>query len=81
MDFLPTELPKDASDHFGNKLYPFIKGILFSKYAEPLEQQNLPPEIERAVIANNGDLTAKFKYIGHLRRANEEMNKMEGYRP
>ena len=34
---------------------------------KPLEEQGLPPELERAVIAYNGKLTPRFEYIPALR--------------
>ena len=46
-----------------------------------LKSIGLLPELERAVIACQGELTPKFVYIEKLRRAEEELNHMEGYDP
>lgn len=30
VDHLPAEMPKEASNHFGSKLKPFIKAVAYS---------------------------------------------------
>lgn len=32
VDHLPAEMPKDASNHFGSKLYPFVEQIAKSDF-------------------------------------------------
>jgi alanine dehydrogenase len=61
VDNLPCELPKDASEDFGNEL---IKNILPSLIGEDSETI-----IHRASIAKDGDLTANYEYLrGYLNR-------------
>jgi len=79
IDHLPTELAYDASSHFSEKLFPFIKNVAFSDISKPLDEQELAPEIKRAVITWNGSLTPSFKYIGELRAANEAIKKIKGF--
>jgi alanine dehydrogenase len=55
VDNLPCELPKDASEDFGNEL---IEKILPSLIISDDEQI-----IENAIICNNGDLTPNFEYL------------------
>jgi alpha-aminoadipic semialdehyde synthase len=46
VDHLPAEMPKEASNHFGEKLMPFIKAVALSNPERPFEEMNdLPPEI------------------------------------
>lgn len=72
---MPSQFPLDASAHFGAQLCPFIEAILKSDQSQPLEQQNLPPQIECAVITDKGQLTNKFTYIRKLRAQNEVAKK------
>jgi alpha-aminoadipic semialdehyde synthase len=45
IDHLPAEMPKEASNHFGSRLLPFIMPILDCKIDTPWEDQEkeLPP--------------------------------------
>jgi saccharopine dehydrogenase (NAD+, L-lysine forming) len=53
VDNLPNELPRNASEEFGNALSTFIIPDLMSSH-----------EItERATIAKNGEITPKFSYL------------------
>lgn len=78
MDHLPAEMPKEASNHFGSKLFPFVKACLDSKFDTPWEEvKDLPAEIYNAVIAANGRLTPQYEYISRIRAANERMARHE----
>ncbi len=55
IDNLPNELPRDASEFFGNQ---FIKNILGE-----LMQAEHSDVIERATVTKNGNLTKKFDYL------------------
>ena len=58
VDHLPAEMPKEASDHFGSKLMPFIKQVVDANFHTPWDQvKDLPEEIYNAVIAADGHLT------------------------
>eukprot|EP00469_Lotharella_globosa_P003596 CAMPEP_0167809252 /NCGR_PEP_ID=MMETSP0111_2-20121227/23682_1 /TAXON_ID=91324 /ORGANISM="Lotharella globosa, Strain CCCM811" /LENGTH=1087 /DNA_ID=CAMNT_0007707599 /DNA_START=60 /DNA_END=3323 /DNA_ORIENTATION=+ len=59
LDILPSELPKEASESFGDALMPLIPSLL--------DNEGLPPELERAVIAENGALTDQYAYIAKIR--------------
>jgi alpha-aminoadipic semialdehyde synthase len=70
VDHLPAELSIDASQHFSEKLTPFIKDILKSNYPsdyqEELEKGNLknfPLEILNACETWNGKLMPKYAYL------------------
>jgi len=63
VDKLPTELPRDASNSFGNSLINFIPQLLKIDFSQNFENLNLPPEFTQAVIAHNGSLTPQFNYL------------------
>ena len=55
VDNLPCELPKDASEDFGNSLMADVIPLFFSE-----DDQSI---LERATICKNGDLTTHFQYL------------------
>jgi len=63
VDILPAELPREASTDFSHVLKPFIPAIAECDYSAPFEECDLPPEIKRAVIAYQGQLTPDYQYI------------------
>jgi len=75
IDYLPTELAYDSSTYFSERLYPFIVNIATSDITKPIEEQNLMPEIQRAMITWNGQLTKSYEYIQTLRKENESAKK------
>ncbi|XP_074759269.1 alpha-aminoadipic semialdehyde synthase, mitochondrial [Athene noctua] len=71
IDNLPAQLPIEATEYFGDMLFPYIEEMLLSEGSEPLESQNYSAVVRDAVIASNGSLTAKYKYIQKLRESRE----------
>jgi len=72
VDHLPAEMPKEASNHFGSKLLPFVEQVVKSDFSRPYEEQDdLPEEIKNACITAHGKLTPDYAYITKLREANE----------
>ena len=80
VEILPSELPRDASEHFGRQLMPLLLPILTSKglpitqntYPSSftniaLVEDSLPSELKRACIVSNGHLLPKWAYITRLR--------------
>jgi alpha-aminoadipic semialdehyde synthase len=61
VDNLPTELPLEASQHFGDSLVGFVPPLARCDWSAPYEQLNLPPEIRRAIIVHRGELTPDWK--------------------
>jgi saccharopine dehydrogenase (NAD+, L-lysine forming) len=55
VDNLPCELPRDASDSFGNEL---VKNVLSHLLGEDLSEI-----IARATICEKGTLTKRFSYL------------------
>ena len=68
VDILPSELPKESSQFFGDKLLPFMDQLSSSDGSTPFaEQDDIPIELKGAVIAAQGELTPNFEYINKLR--------------
>jgi alpha-aminoadipic semialdehyde synthase len=63
VDFLPCELPADASRHFSDSLIPFVSGLAKADFSGPLDQSGLPPELQRATIVYRGKLTEPYRYL------------------
>jgi alpha-aminoadipic semialdehyde synthase len=73
VDHLPAEMPKEASNHFGEKLMPFVKAVALSDPNLPIEEMNdVPPEIKKAIICCHGKLTPNYEYIAELRKLREQ---------
>jgi saccharopine dehydrogenase (NAD+, L-lysine forming) len=62
VDNLPCELPKDASEDFGNELLKHIFPALL--------QEDKDKIIERATICKDGDLSPHFEYLRDYLNAN-----------
>lgn len=66
-------MPKEASNHFGEKLFPFAKAVVNSDPTLPYEQINdIPPEIKNAIICAHGELTPPYRYIMRMRQFREQ---------
>ncbi|XP_042190877.1 alpha-aminoadipic semialdehyde synthase, mitochondrial isoform X2 [Callorhinchus milii] len=81
IDNLPAQLPIEATECFGDMLFPYIWEMLASDATVPFEkQQGFSPLVKNAVIASNGSLTPKFKYIQKM-RANRELAQLVNMTP
>ena len=76
VDNLPCELPKDSSTFFSNELRKFMPIILNADYNKPLTESGLSPEIQKAVIVYNGELTPSYKYL-HQHISSLEIHKYQ----
>lgn len=63
VDHLPSELPFASSNHFSEKLLPFVKDILNSDYPCEYRTDSLPVEIHNACETWNGKLCPKYEYL------------------
>ncbi|MFZ5916944.1 MAG: bifunctional lysine ketoglutarate reductase /saccharopine dehydrogenase family protein [Chloroflexota bacterium] len=63
VDILPSELPREASVDFSRVLKDFLPAVARADFSLPFEQLNLPPEIKRAVILHQGQLTPDYRYL------------------
>lgn len=67
VDILPSELPREASQHFGDCLLPFLRDLCEPEFASTA--------LQRAVIAEKGALTESFSYIGKIRHERQRESK------
>ncbi len=69
VDFLPCELPVDASNYFSHTLGPFIPALARADFSAALADSGLPPELQRATIVYRGRLTDAYRHLEqHLQR-------------
>jgi alpha-aminoadipic semialdehyde synthase len=62
VDNLPSELPREATNHFSSKLLPFVESL-------SLPDEPLGPEMSGAVVCADQKLTPTFEYIDDMRRS------------
>jgi len=60
---LPSELPAEATEFFGESLLPFIPALAKADYSLSFEKLNIPAEFKNAVITHQGKLTPNFSYL------------------
>jgi saccharopine dehydrogenase (NAD+, L-lysine forming) len=63
VDNLPCEFALDASEFFSTGLSGFIPALLSADFSQPLESCGLPPELQRAVVVQQGRLTPNYTYL------------------
>ena len=68
---MPTQLPLEATQSFGDLLKPYIDDIINSDATKPFESCNFGSVVKNAIIASNGTLTPNFEYIMDLRKKKE----------
>ncbi|GJP59146.1 hypothetical protein CLOP_g8444 [Closterium sp. NIES-67] len=64
VDILPSELPKEATNHFGQALFPFLRHLAFARTPE-----DAPAAMQRACITYGGHLCPLFEYIHRIAAA------------
>lgn len=77
IDNLPAQLPIEATEYFGDRLFPYIWEMLPSDATRPLDDEEFSPQVRDAVITSNGVLTPKFEYIEKLRERREKAQIMK----
>jgi len=63
VDFLPCELPVDASNFFSKALKPLIPVLAGADFKAELPDSGLSPEWQRATIVYHGKLTEPYEYL------------------
>ncbi len=63
VDILPSELPREASEHFSSALKPFMKPIADADYSKPFGELQLPEPLKKATIVYRGKLTPEYEYL------------------
>jgi alpha-aminoadipic semialdehyde synthase len=65
VDFLPCELPVDASVAFSRAVSPLIPGLAKADFKAGLADSGLPRELARATIVYQGELTEPYHALRH----------------
>ncbi|XP_065312549.1 alpha-aminoadipic semialdehyde synthase, mitochondrial-like isoform X2 [Gordionus sp. m RMFG-2023] len=82
IDNMPTQIPIEATDFFGELLLPFIPDMLkLSTSKVPLEKIEISTVIKNAIIASDKKLTPNFAYIQELRNVQKQTFKSSGKKP
>ena len=63
VDRLPNEFAKEATESFGEALFPFLPQLAFCNFSKEYDNLSLPPELKEAVIAHQGKLTPSYEYL------------------
>lgn len=71
IDNMPTQMPLESTDMFGNLLFPYIMDIARSDANRPVEEENYTNTVKKAIIASNGHLRPNYEYIQELRKKQE----------
>lgn len=61
VDNLPCELPREASEHFGDSLLRYVPKLARCDWDAPFEALDLPDELRRAVVVHKGALTPAYR--------------------
>lgn len=67
VDILPSEFPRESSEHFSSKLRKFAESLSELSINEPIANQNVNIAVRNACICENGHLSPAFQYIEKLR--------------
>eukprot|EP00039_Didymoeca_costata_P028034 m.19786 g.19786 ORF g.19786 m.19786 type:complete len:554 (-) comp6674_c0_seq1:1029-2690(-) len=69
VEILPSELPQEASGHFGDVLLPYIEPLTKHDGNQAFENiKDLPSELLGACITYNGALTDDYAYLDRVRK-------------
>jgi len=63
IDNLPCEFPREASASFSSELKVFVNDIVAADFKKGFKDLNVPNEIKKAVILQNGALTPDYQYM------------------
>ena len=63
VDNLPAQMPREASESFGDQLLPFIPELAACDWTRPLNRLSIGPELRRATIVHRGTLTPRFAHL------------------
>lgn len=63
VDILPTQLPREASVYFSERLRQFVPEIVGARYPANFNDCTLPDHLKKAVIAYKGTLTPLYGYL------------------
>lgn len=68
IDNMPAQMPIEATEQFGNLLYPWLWDLLNTSNDQHFDRLQCRTEIKNAIITDQGKLTPNFEYIAQLRK-------------
>ena len=63
VDNLPAEFPRDATEHFGDSLFPFLANVARADYDVPFRHLTLPAGVLAGVITHAGELAPSYRHL------------------
>lgn len=69
IDNMPTQLPLESTDMFGNLLLPYMNEIIRSQALRSIDEERFSSIVQKAIITNNGELVGEYEKIRELRAA------------
>ncbi|MGH1362290.1 MAG: bifunctional lysine ketoglutarate reductase /saccharopine dehydrogenase family protein [Calditrichia bacterium] len=63
IDKLPAELPREATEAFGDSLLQFLPALAAADYDDEIEDLEIDAPMKRAVITHNGELMERFEHL------------------
>ncbi len=63
VDILPSDLPRESSEHFSRMLRPWIPGLASADWSGDWNDLALPDVLKKAVIVHRGELTTDYRYL------------------
>ncbi|PIK45481.1 putative alpha-aminoadipic semialdehyde synthase, mitochondrial isoform X2 [Apostichopus japonicus] len=75
VDNMPAQLPREATDHFGEQFTPLIPELIKSDASRPLGEENFSMTVKD--VGNNRfqwQLTSKYEYIAELREKKDSLD-------
>jgi len=69
IDNIPAQLPREATEYFGNLLSPWIPEMVNGDARKSIDEETCYSKVVKgAIICSNGKLTKDFEYIQELRQ-------------
>lgn len=63
VDILPSELPRESSQAFGDVLVNYVEALANTNFDKAFDELDMPAEFKRALILHQGNLTPDFAYM------------------
>lgn len=63
VDNLPSELPREATERFGDSLLRFVPALARCDWSRSFHDLALPEELHRAVVVHRGSLTPRYSSL------------------
>lgn len=60
VDNLPSELPREATERFGDSLLGFVPALARCDWSRPFHELALPEAVHRAIVVHRGALTPRY---------------------